>query len=593
MKRLTSIFPFYNLSLFNYLLVFWCFAFLISILIGTVGIVQYLFQKGQNLSLKFFMDTIYYMLSMATLNSLPEDANNVFIFFGRTFSPLILYLLSIQAVLTLIKDRLLLLMAHVKYSGHHIVCGLTPASLSIIQSLRELGRKVIVLEDKFDNPLLKYCKINNIPFMVTDGISLKAYRHLRFINAKEILLLWEDDIRNVYIARELYLEGKKMNKNLNIQVHIKNIWLKHYYDREGVVKESEAKIIPVNIYEIMARAFFLQYPLDEGVNNVENPLIIIIGDGAIATALLIWTILYKVYPEGKDLRISLVGESAKDFEKIFKDRYTYQGEFMLKDVRIDSINIRYSKINSISDLCDEQDRPQAVFVCTNYDDENMRIYEELRTECQENLQIQNDKLKIYCFLSDFSYYMYLKRDTNKDSNKDPNILSIYKLASDLSFNLDEYDRIAKIIHKRYIEQKQKEEHKEAKNKRIYVDADKEWNRLPHVLKTSNRLCADHLWEKLRYIGLKAVYTTDKVKIKEYKEKYKKALQNKVMLNELIYLEHTRYYRERVILRNWRKVIEYNKDKWKELEEREEIKRLTKNTLESYLYAMEELENGGS
>ena len=51
----------------------------------------------------------------------------------------------------------------------------------------------------------------------------------------------------------------------------------------------------------------------------------------------------------------------------------------------------------------------------------------------------------------------------------------------------------------------------------------------------------------------------------------------------------RYYRERVILRDWNRVLKY-KGKWQDLESRGEIMSLTKDTLESYVRAMEEVIN---
>jgi len=556
LKKSIHILTLYKIFLLNYWVILWFIGFLIATLIGTIGIVQYLYQKSQSINIQLILDTIYYTISMATLSSLPEDANNTLILIGKTLSPLMLIVFSVSAVLSLLKDRFLLFWAHLSYSGHYLVCGLSRGSLGMIQTLREKGNKVVVLEDKGDNPLLSYCKIHNIPYMVADGGSLEAYNHLRFKKAKEIILFWEEDTRNVYIARELNKKAKEEGKNINIQVHISNIWLKHYYDKEGLMKEGGSNLLAINLYENMARAFFLKVPLDSGVRHVENPWIVIVGDGITAKALLIWTILYKVYPEGKELKITVVGESSKDLVESFKRRYTYRGEFMFEDVWVDSLETKYRLINCASDLGVEEKEPQAVFVCTESDEENMRIYEELKEE----------KLKVYCFLNNYHQHM------------DSNLLSLYKLASELTFSLEEYDRMAKVLHNMYLENCDKSK-----------EACRKWEELKEVYRVSNRLSADHIWEKLRYIGLDAVYTTDKEKLREYKESYERALKDDRLLYELIYLEHMRYYRERVILRDWNRVLKY-KGKWQDLESRGEIMSLTKDTLESYVHAMEELIN---
>lgn len=229
---------------------------------------------------------------------------------------------------------------------------------------------------------------------------------------------------------------------------------------------------------------------------------------------------------------------------------------MFEDVWVDSLETKYRLINCASDLGVEEKKPQAVFVCTESDEENMRIYEELKEE----------GLKVYCFLNNYHQHM------------DSNLLSLYKLASELTFSLEEYDRMAKVLHNMYLEKCNKSK-----------EACRKWEELKEVYRVSNRLSADHIWEKLRYIGLDAVYTTDKEKLREYKESYERALKDDRLLYELIYLEHMRYYRERVILRDWNRVLKY-KGKWQDLESRGEIMSLTKDTLESYVRAMEEVIN---
>ena len=267
------------------------------------------------------------------------------------------------------------------------------------------------------------------------------------------------------------------------------------------MKEGGSNLLAINLYENMARAFFLKVPLDSGVRHVENPWIVIVGDGITARALLIWTILYKVYPEGKELKITVVGESSKDLVESFKRRYTYRGEFMFEDVWVDSLETKYRLINCASDLGVEEKKPQAVFVCTESDEENLRIYEELKEE----------GLKVYCFLNNYHQHM------------DSNLLSLYKLASELTFSLEEYDRMAKVLHNMYLEKCNKSK-----------EACRKWEELKEVYRVSNRLSADHIWEKLRYIGLDAVYTTDKEKLREYKESYERALKDDRLLYELIY-----------------------------------------------------------
>ena len=62
LKKSIHILTLYKIFLLNYWVILWFIGFLIATLIGTIGIVQYLYQKSQSINIQLILDTIYYTI---------------------------------------------------------------------------------------------------------------------------------------------------------------------------------------------------------------------------------------------------------------------------------------------------------------------------------------------------------------------------------------------------------------------------------------------------------------------------------------------------------------------------------------------------
>ncbi|MCS6958406.1 MAG: NAD-binding protein [Aquificaceae bacterium] len=541
----------FHLKLYSYLkhhwAVLWIASFILTLLINLYGILIWIKDtKGIDNPVFLLLDLIYYTLYVFTLESLPEGAENAYIRISRALAPMLFISLSAGALISFFKDKIRLFYAHHFYRNHWLLCGLSEATISLIEKL-EKKSKVAVLEENESNPFLLYCKTKGIPALISEGSLESSYLRLGIDRASGVFLTFDEDLKNVLMANKL---SKLKGQGFRIYAHIKDFWLKHYYDNVAI-QPSGVEVVYVNFYEDMARRLFLKVPLDEGVHKVEKPWIVIVGTDEAGLAVLLQTLKSKVYPGDKRLRLTLVGPKAEEVKGIINSRFVMDGIKLFEALGVDFEFIRkeYECINSAEDLCIGEEKPQAVIVCTQRDMHTKRISGELE-------KLGTKVISLYSML-------YAKEGEGLSFN-------LYDLATESLLQRETLDKMAKLVHLNYLRSHFPEVeakdlyHFERELKSKYAQKLQEkakkkeavnlWENLKEVYRNSNRNYADHIWEKLRVID--SSLSEGKELKPEDIENIERALKDRKLVEMLAELEFKRYLRERALLRDYKKLKDY-------------------------------------
>ena len=96
-----------------------------------------------------------------------------------------------------------------RFRNHVLVCGLGIVGLRIVECLRSLGVKVLVLEQDRSNPLLEELRAQGVPFMVADATRDRTLRSANLLRARSLVGAINEDLLDLEIglaAREIHPE---------------------------------------------------------------------------------------------------------------------------------------------------------------------------------------------------------------------------------------------------------------------------------------------------------------------------------------------------------------------------------------------------
>ncbi|MEN3033488.1 MAG: hypothetical protein ABDH18_00670 [Aquificaceae bacterium] len=533
----------------------WLLIFVIILITNIYGLLLWI-RENRELkdTLGIFLSIVYYTLQVFTIESLPEGADNIYLKISKTLAPTLFIALSAGALIGFFIDRLRLFWASHFYREHWIVCGLSEATVNLIEALKKSGKKVIVLEENGENPHITYCKTAGIPYLISDSsvlISEKSLdRALGVGRSAGMFLIFEEDLKNIHMSQAV---ASQINADYKTFVHIVDYSLKHHYDKTSRWI-GKVEVSYINLYEEMARSLFLRVPLDQGVNRVEKPWIIIIGTSEAGLALLWQAFKYKVYPGEKRLRLTLVGPKAQEIKEFVDSRFVMDGMNLFSALGFDLevLQKRYELINSSQDLGIGEEKPQAIILCTQEDTQTERLRRELSAE---------KGVKVISLYS--QHYM---------QGEGEHSFNMYSLAVSSLLNRNELDKMAELCHLSYLRaffnipvdslwevdaELRKEKYREELDmKSSEKPAINLWENLSEVYRNSNRNLADHIWEKLRAID--SYFNGKKDLTLQYIQNIEKALKDEKIVDLLAELEFKRYLRERTLLRDFEKLKAYKK-----------------------------------
>lgn len=605
---------------------------LASFVLGFVGFV-YGFPSDSNMDI---LDCLYYALQLFTFESLPEGLiENLYIKFAKLCAPISIALFSFKAFYMLLSEHLMMLKLR-RYKGHVVICGLGTKGMIILNKKLKDGKKVVVIEKSYENVDIPTCKALKVPVIIGDATEDAILKKSIYKYAIEIYILTSNDMSNITIAQKIKdetlcpikrNESQQQDKNRNNPkktcfFHIHNHELKLSVDKEDwIITKSDCLDIKVfNIYELVARHIvkdialeplgqnhiphnqeapqsvkdIVLEPLGQNVVTVENPWVIVIGFGAIGSAIVRQLIRMKVYPDEKRLCITIIDKDAKQHEEIFHSIYydpVDKERIIFKNVDIAFVEKDIRKVHDLNGIIGDSNGmlPHNIYICTGDDITTSILTHKLKADIPQDTK---HKIKIIaCFVNSA-----VKTENIIEKNVLIHNINIKEEGCNSLMDLDKKDILAKLIHSDFFNKtfpdylkKQNIDILEALNKILndsslsifekeekirdeeefkgYVKkwieekpSRKRWYELAEEFKNSNRLQADHMLDKLKVLNPDFNLSTPPDNIA-------KEIKKNSNLDLLAELEYKRYWAEKFVLRQKDYIEEYVKNrKFKEFSE---------------------------
>lgn len=286
---------FNELSLWILILVLWIF----FLYLGYLGWVQYemINHQANDISLN-----IYQTIQLVSMNSgalaqpIPLALN-----IARFALPLLTLLTAIQAFIGIFKDQVHTVRLAV-LRGHVIICGLSRKGLLLATRFRQEGSQVVVIEQDEDNPWIEVCREQGMFTLIGDASEAPLLLSAGLRRARGLFAVCDEDGINADIAMQAKallnddrplspkpawwsssrLGESKETPFFRILMHNASpqlVGLLHQYGLHQA--NSNARIIPFNVYERAAFQLLDQYPAweDAWIENGKEPHILLVGLG--------------------------------------------------------------------------------------------------------------------------------------------------------------------------------------------------------------------------------------------------------------------------------------------------------------------------
>lgn len=216
------------------------------------------------------------------------------------------------------------------YKNHYIVFGLNNSSAYLIDDLLREGKKVIVVENDFSNPLIPQFKTKKVPLMLGDASSLSLQLNASILSAHAIVVMTESDLFNLDILKTLV--DSSYSPNLHCHIRLDNMMSYKlfepgaFYSIEKIKQQSSGLLL--NVFNLNERSAIelvqtmqLGYKKDHGALSTQ-PLqqvnrngvsILLVGFTDIGQAVLRELLLLAHFSHHVKTKIVIVGKEHDEF----------------------------------------------------------------------------------------------------------------------------------------------------------------------------------------------------------------------------------------------------------------------------------------
>ena len=436
-----------------------------------------------------------------------------------------------------------------------IVIGLSYSTKAYLDSIDDIENESILVlaQDKNDTYLQKYehssnVAIENIAFLYQDIDSLNLSE------VKHIIISTDSDMDNLEIATKLI----STNDKLKIFVQVEDRNLRYLHKENGLLSSQNIRIYSHN--EESVRLLFDRYDIDGIYNDVIdscNPFAIaVVGNTSLSYEIVSQCTILGQLPNENPLTIYCIDKDKQAFQDAIELHFPQIDK--VPNLTLEFVELNHSKKafynNTIWDrtlsyvvLCLENEQ-------TNLDIASMLLeftFIEKIVHKQMNTQILmampngyklGEKIKhnmeFLKYLDTFASTIDISNDKYiVAEDRDKKAIATDFLYSNIDIKVDNYARYEYIYTFKTDNEDEKKEYEKSGYIRIN---DSNWNKLYYLHKESNRMVADHIKVKLKFLGLvsKKVKNIDtKELFFDNKKLFESKLEDKVKLAKA---EHNRW-----------------------------------------------------
>jgi len=436
-----------------------------------------------------------------------------------------------------------------------IVIGLSYSTKAYLDSIDDIeNESVLVLaQDKNDAYLQKYehsnsVAIENIAFLYQD------IGELNLSEVKHIIISTDNDMDNLEIATKLI----STNDKLKIFVQVEDRSLRYLHKENGLLSSQNIRIYSHN--EESVRLLFDRYDIDGIYNDVIESCkpfaIAVVGNTQLSYEVVAQSAILGQLPNENPLTIYCVD----------KDKQAFQDAIELHFPQIDKVpnlTLEFIELNHFKKAFydDEVWNRALSYVVLCFEDEQTNLdiastllefpFIEKIVHKQMNTQILmampngyklgekiKNNMEFLKYLDTFASTVDISNEkyiVAKD--RDKKAIDTNFIYSNLDIELNDYDRYEYVYS---LKTDNEDEKKEYKNSGYAKIDDSGWNQLFYLHKESNRMVADHIKIKLKFLGLMSKKVKD-IDTKELflgnKKLFKSRLKDKIKLARA---EHNRW-----------------------------------------------------
>ncbi|MHA1453895.1 MAG: NAD-binding protein, partial [Promethearchaeota archaeon] len=539
------------------------YGFLFGILLGMIGLVFAFVGYYYEFSAPYdFTDILYKVLRLFVFEHLGATPDSWQLVVALYICPFATYYSVAFTFFYVFRNRIKML--RIRFLRNHIIiCGLNKRSACLATDFYKAKKKIVIITDDLKNQYAN--KMEDLGIHLIEGNSSDPFilNKAGVIRAETLIAFTEDDTKNMEItinAEEIVEKRRTTKKKLFCYTHIFDKKMYDAFSKREIFylshKKFESKLF--NTYQNDARLLFLTYPFEEIVDEtdgIDQVHILLIGFGNLGETIFLQAAQMGHYRNNKSINLTVLGEKKECWTRFL---YQYPGLKKIKELTSNSFDYNFDKIklediealeSKINDI--HKTLPiTALVLCLENEEKSIKL----------SLNLM-EIFKKFNILLRLPLAIYL--DENEDLAKlGQNILDEDEKSSDVinKFDIKPYglitqscskeiiaqenlDRIAKMIHEVFLEgEKDKLDTDETKSK-----FGKPWEKLPEVIRKSNRLQADHMIIKIR--TLKARVGKIVAKGEEFE------LGEDDLSTDLAIMEHNRWCAER-----WVEGWKYGKEK---------------------------------
>ncbi|HOJ19211.1 MAG TPA: RyR domain-containing protein [Ignavibacteriaceae bacterium] len=504
----------------------WHLIGLAAILVFLIGVIGFR-SAGRGL-----LDAMYLSIQLFVLQSgdVVPLVNN-YLQLARFAAPLITAYATIKSVVGLFQKNLGLMFL----KNHIVICGLSNKSLILLRDVLSKKMKVVLIEPGSDQHSLLNLRTEGTIWINEHPADITALRKASVKKAKAVFLLNDSDELNIEIVTNIYnLFGSGLtDKRVLCYVQIYQPLIEEIFKSHQIFLQPNDMLDSriVNVYKRGSEILINEYPLisKDFSEDKKQLKIMMLGFGKTGKSILIQAALLHHYSYQTKLLVTVIDKNAQ--KEINSFRNDYPSIYELIELDYEETEIEKLTINNFRTYLSSWNY-ESIFICLTNDVLSYSLVKQIG-------QLRSGSNIFVAFQRNSNLTQLISEGELLKRINTVKYFNIYEKTClyDQLVN-EEIEKIAEIIHQKYVESETQRGITKEQNKTL-VD----WDSLPHELKEANRQQAFHIKLKLNSFGYDLVpvnhppQAIDPAKDKELLEKMAKA-------------EHIRWMDEK-LLNGWR------------------------------------------
>lgn len=253
-----------------------------ALLLGYLGFDEYHAGKTPP---KTWYDNLYYAVQLYILQSGAVDGPPPLLEAARWLAPAVTAYTATKALLVLFHDQFNALRLR-RYRGHLVICGLGRKGSLIARSMREAGRRVVVVDANEQNPRIERCREVGAVVVVGNAADRAVLRKAGAERARWLVSVLPDDGENAEVAGQARaLAAGRRGEGLTCLAHIAEPQLCDLLvERELATAEAGAfRQEFFNVFQLGARELLRQH---DPFAAQPEPHLLVVGLGRMGMSLI-------------------------------------------------------------------------------------------------------------------------------------------------------------------------------------------------------------------------------------------------------------------------------------------------------------------